>query len=53
MNEIVGRRIHLKKQLNEELEEDGFLYNYCKTRLETLKQILVCILGHQFDMEQI
>ncbi len=45
MNEIVGRRIHLKKQLNEELEEDSFLYNYCKTRLETLKQILVCMYG--------
>ena len=45
MNEIVSRRIHLKKQLNEELEQDSFLYNYCKLRLETLKQILVCLYG--------
>jgi len=45
MNEIVSRRIHLKKQLNEELEQDSFLYNYYKIRLETLKQILVCLYG--------
>jgi hypothetical protein len=45
MNEIVKRRIHLKKQLNEEFEQDSFLYNYCKIRLEILKQILVCLYG--------
>jgi DNA polymerase elongation subunit (family B) len=45
MNEIVSRRIHLKKQLNEEFESDSCLYNYCKIRLETLKQILVCLYG--------
>ena len=45
MNEIVTRRIHYKKQLKEKLEPDSLLYNHCETRLEVLKQILVCLYG--------
>ena len=45
MNEIVTRRIHFKKQLNEKLEPDSLLYNHCEIRLEVLKQILVCLYG--------
>lgn len=45
MNEIVTRRIHFKKQLNEEFEPDSLLYNHCEIRLEVLKQILVCLYG--------
>jgi hypothetical protein len=45
INEIVSRRIHLKKQLNEELEPNSFLHHYCEVRLEILKQILVCLYG--------
>ena len=45
IGEIVGRRIYLKKQFNEELEQDSFLHDYCEMRLEILKQILVCLYG--------
>jgi DNA polymerase family B len=45
INEIVSRRIYLKRQLKEELEPDSFLQRYCEMRLEILKQILVCLYG--------
>ena len=45
MNEIVTRRIHLKKLLKEKLEPNSLLYNHCEIRLEVLKQILVCLYG--------
>ena len=45
MNEIVTRRIHLKKQLKEKLEPNSLSHNYCDRRLEILKQILVCLYG--------
>lgn len=46
MNEIVSRRIYLKKQLEKELKiKNSFLYDCCQIRLEILKQILVCLYG--------
>jgi hypothetical protein len=45
MNEIVARRMYLKKQLKEKLEPNSLLYNDCEIRLEVLKQILVCLYG--------
>ena len=44
INEIVSRRIYLKRQLKEELEPNS-LCHYCEMRLEILKQILVCLYG--------
>ena len=45
MEEIVTRRVYLKKYLKEEFEPDSLLYKYCEIRLEVLKQILVCLYG--------
>jgi DNA polymerase elongation subunit (family B) len=45
IGQIVTRRMYLSKQLKEELEPNSFLSNCCETRLETLKQILVCLYG--------
>jgi DNA polymerase elongation subunit (family B) len=45
MNEIVSRRIYLKRQLKEEHEPNSSLHDYCEMRLEILKQILVCLYG--------
>lgn len=45
MGEIVSRRICLKNHLKEKLESNSQMFDYCETRLETLKQILVCLYG--------
>jgi DNA polymerase elongation subunit (family B) len=45
MEEIVTRRIYLKQMLKEQLNPDSLLYGYYQARLETLKQILVCLYG--------
>ncbi|HZD35034.1 MAG TPA: DNA polymerase domain-containing protein, partial [Nitrososphaeraceae archaeon] len=45
IEELVSRRIHLKRQLKEDIQPDSFLYHSCEVRLETLKQILVCLYG--------
>jgi DNA polymerase elongation subunit (family B) len=45
MKDIVTRRIYLKQLLKKELEPDSLFYTYCQIRLETLKQILVCLYG--------
>jgi DNA polymerase elongation subunit (family B) len=45
IKEIVTRRIFLKNLLKDQRELDKLLYSYCEIRLETLKQILVCLYG--------
>lgn len=45
MQEIITRRIYLKKLLKEQPKPDNLLYSYCEIRLEILKQILVCLYG--------
>jgi DNA polymerase elongation subunit (family B) len=45
IGQIVTQRMYLSKQLNEKLEPNSFLSNCSKIRLDTLKQILVCLYG--------
>jgi DNA polymerase elongation subunit (family B) len=45
IKEIVTRRIFLKNLFKDQHELDKLLYSYCEIRLETLKQILVCLYG--------
>ena len=45
VSEIVARRVHLKRLLKANLDSETQLY--CQLRLDALKQILVCLYGHQ------
>jgi DNA polymerase elongation subunit (family B) len=43
VNELIKRRVYLKKQLKANTDHEN--QSYCQIRLETLKQILVCLYG--------
>ena len=44
VNELVRRRVYLKRLLKANADHEN-QYSYCQIRLETLKQILVCLYG--------
>jgi DNA polymerase elongation subunit (family B) len=45
MKDIVTRRMYLKQLFKNEVESDSLFCTYCRTRLEILKKILVCLYG--------
>lgn len=45
IEELVSRRANFKRQLKEEIQPNSSLYHGYEVRLETLKQILVCLYG--------